>query len=68
MKIFTEKQLAKELGLSYWTIRTWRLQLGLPHIKTGGRIFYRLEAVKSWMEEQEQVSQQAFLADLKRII
>lgn len=68
MKIFTEKQLAKELGLSYWTIRTWRLQLGLPHIKTAGRIFYRLEAVKSWMEEQEQANQQEYFEDLKRII
>ena len=68
MKILTEKQLAKELDVSHWTIRTWRLQLGLPHIRTSGRIFYRLEAVKVWMEKQERTNEQEFLEDLKSII
>ena len=54
--ILTEKKLAEKLGLSYWTIRGWRLQLGLPHIRTAGRIFYRLESVEKWMQEKEQSS------------
>lgn len=53
MKLFTEKELAAELGLSPWTIRNWRLQLGMPHIRTAGRIFYRQESVVAWMDKQE---------------
>lgn len=45
MTVLSEKELAKELGVSYWTIRGWRLQLNLPHFRTAGRIFYRMESV-----------------------
>lgn len=54
MRVLSEKELAEELGMSHWTVRTWRLQLGLPHFRTAGRIFYRLESVQAWMSEQEQ--------------
>ncbi|MDF2788006.1 MAG: Helix-turn-helix domain [Neobacillus sp.] len=54
MKILSEKELASELGLSQWTVRTLRLQRGLPHFRTSGRIFYRLESVISWMDKQEE--------------
>lgn len=53
MIILTEKELAKKLGVSYWTIRNWRLQLGLPHFRTTRRIFYNWESVIQWMSEQE---------------
>jgi len=53
IKIFSEKELAIALGLSSWTIRLWRLQAGLPHFRTAGRIFYRLEAVLEWIESEE---------------
>jgi hypothetical protein len=56
MKVLSEKELAVELGLSFWTVRTLRLQSGLPHFKTAGRIFYRLSSVLQWMTEQEQAS------------
>lgn len=56
MKILSEKELANELGLSSWTIRTLRLQKGMPHFRTAGRIFYRMETVERWMEEQEKSS------------
>lgn len=52
-KVLSEKELAGELGLSPWTVRTLRLQSGLPHFRTAGRIFYRLETVLSWMDAQE---------------
>lgn len=51
--IYSEKDLAKMLNLSVWTIRLFRIQGNLPHFRTAGRIFYRLEAVKQWMEEEE---------------
>ncbi len=54
MKIYSEKELADTLECSQWTIRLWRLQAGLPHFRTSGRIFYRMEAVLRWMDEEEQ--------------
>lgn len=54
--VLSEKELAVELGLSPWTVRNFRLKLGLPHFRTARRIFYRLDAVKAWMTEQEQAS------------
>lgn len=53
IKIYTEKEIAAELMVSPWTIRLWRLQVGLPHFRTAGRIFYRLETVLHWMEVEE---------------
>lgn len=58
-KVLSEKELAAELGLSPWTVRTLRLQSGLPHFRTAGRIFYRLEAVTAWMDKQEQSGNKA---------
>lgn len=55
-KVLSEKELAGELGLSPWTVRSLRLQEGLPHIKTAGRVFYRLATVHLWFEEKEQAS------------
>lgn len=52
-RVLTEKELASELGLSPWTVRTLRLQQGLPHFRTAGRIFYRLESVQQWISQQE---------------
>ena len=52
-RVLSERELATELGISPWTARLWRLQLGMPHFRTAGRIFYRLESVLAWMTEQE---------------
>lgn len=54
-RVLSEKEIAAELGISPWTVRTLRLQSGLPHFRTAGRIFYRLETVLTWMDKQEQV-------------
>lgn len=59
IKILSEKELASELGLSPWTVRTLRLQSGLPHFRTAGRVFYRLESVLSWMSTQETQTRKA---------
>lgn len=58
-KVLSEKELAAELGLSPWTIRTLRLQKGLPHFRTAGRIFYRIEVVTAWIEAQEKTGNKA---------
>ena len=60
MKVLTEKELAVELGLSPWTVRTMRLQKGLPHFRTAGRIFCRLHSVEAWMDNQEKGRVQEF--------
>lgn len=54
MNVLSEKELAKNLGVSPWTIRNWRLKAGLPYFGTAGRIFYRIEAVSDWMKQEEQ--------------
>ena len=53
ISVMTEQELAETLHLSKWTVRKWRLAGGLPHIKIGRRIFYRLQAVEEWLREQE---------------
>ncbi len=53
MKMFTERELAEELGVSPWTIRLWRIKANLPYIRTAGRIFYRMETVVRWMAQEE---------------
>ncbi len=53
MKIYTEIELAAELNVSHWTIRRWRVSAGLPHFRTAGRIFYRMESVLAWMNKAE---------------
>ncbi|MDL2280827.1 hypothetical protein LJC10_03075 [Selenomonadales bacterium OttesenSCG-928-I06] len=40
-------------------MRTLRLQSGLPHFRTAGRVFYRLESVLSWMSTQETQTRKA---------
>lgn len=55
-RVLNEREIAAELGLSPWTIRRLRLQLGLPYFRTAGRVFYRLETVRSWMAEMESES------------
>jgi len=54
MHILSEKELASELGISPWTIRGWRLSAGLPHFRTAGRIFYRMNSVLAWMDREEE--------------
>ncbi|MDU2065508.1 MAG: hypothetical protein E6713_11835 [Sporomusaceae bacterium] len=56
MKILSERELAHELGLSYWTIRLLRINQHLPHFRTAGRIFYRMESVLAWMDKQENMT------------
>ena len=49
MKILTEKELADCWNVSCWTIRNWRLNDGLPHLRTKqGRIYYNMDSVENW--------------------
>jgi hypothetical protein len=52
-KLFTEKEVAKALNISIWTVRRWRLKANLPYIGDGRRYFYRLSSVRSWIKAQE---------------
>ncbi len=54
MKIFTERELARELKVSPWTVRGWRIKANLPHFRTAGRVFYRMESVINWMDKEEE--------------
>lgn len=57
-KVLNEREIAAELGVSPATVRRWRLQLGLCHFRTAGRVFYRLESVLAWISEQEKKNSQ----------
>ena len=52
-KLFTEAELATELGISSWTVRRWRINEGLPVCKIAGRFMYRLDSVIKWLESFE---------------
>ena len=56
--ILSEKELAAQLGMSYWTIRDLRLRQGLPHFRCGKKVLYRLITVLEWIEQQEYASTQ----------
>ena len=57
--VMTEKELASYLGVSYWTVRGWRLQEENPLPTVGpGRILYRLQTVEEWMQRSETMSVQ----------
>ena len=56
--ILSEKELAAQLGMSYWTIRDLRLRQGLPHFQCGRKVLYRLTTVLEWINQQEQASTQ----------
>ncbi len=60
-RVLSEKELAYELGLSSWSVRSLRLKLGLPHFRTSRRIFYRLDTVQAWMAAQEEQSSHKFV-------
>ena len=51
-ELFVEAK-GKEHGFSPWTLRRWLLSEGLPHIRIGGRIFYRIGSIKSWLDQRE---------------
>jgi hypothetical protein len=47
--LLTTQQLAQRLGLALITLQTWRAQgLGIPFIKVGRRVFYRLADVQRY--------------------
>ncbi len=52
--LLTTKQVAKKLGLSYYTIMTWRSvkRYPLKYIKVGRRIRYRLSDVEAFLRER----------------
>ena len=57
-KVLNEREVAAEFGVSPATVRRWRLQLGAPHFRTAGKIFYRISSLLSWIEKMEQNSSQ----------
>lgn len=57
-KVLNEREVAAEFGVTPSTVRRWRLQLGMPHFRTAGRVFCRLEKILEWMDKMEQSSSQ----------
>ena len=50
--MLTEKECAKRLGLSFWTLRQMRIYGNAPHIRLGQRIYYVYDSVVAWLSQQ----------------
>ena len=50
--MLTEKECAKRLGVSFWTLRQMRIYGNAPHIRLGQRIYYVYGAIVKWLEER----------------
>lgn len=50
----TPVQLAKELGVTMRTLSRWEaLRIGPPRTIVGRKIFYKIEAVRIWLDAPE---------------
>ena len=50
-----QKQLARRWGISHRTLENWRYRgQGLPFLRLGGKIFYRVEEVEAYESRQTQ--------------
>lgn len=50
MELMDAKDAAKYVGVfSYWTILQLAQQGKVPHIRVGRRVFFRAEALDSWI-------------------
>ena len=52
-RFLCQKQLAKRWGISHRTLESWRYRgIGLPYLKLGGRIVYRIEEIEAYEARQ----------------
>lgn len=50
----TRAQAAAQMGLSEDTLARWETQRkGPPCIRLGRKVYYRIEAIRDWMRDQE---------------
>jgi len=56
--ILTVSQLADLLGVHQDTIYTMVRQKQIPHFRIRSRIFFRVESINAWMQEQERSNTQ----------
>lgn len=52
IRILSESELSQYLHMTKSSIRTLRLQKGLPYFRTANRIFYCLEDVLEWIHAE----------------
>lgn len=54
-RFLCQKQLAKRWGISHRTLENWRYRgHGLPFLKLGSKVFYRIEDVEAYEVLQAQ--------------
>ncbi|WP_043743558.1 helix-turn-helix transcriptional regulator [Paramagnetospirillum magneticum] len=52
-RFLCQKQLAKRWGISHRTLESWRYRgIGLPYLKLGGRIVYRIGDIEAYEAQQ----------------
>jgi excisionase family DNA binding protein len=52
-EMLTEGEAAGELGVTYWTVRRWRLAGKLRYYKIGGRYFYSPTQIQQFILASE---------------
>ena len=50
--VLTERECAKRLGISFWTLRTLRIREKPPHILLGSRIYYVYDTLVDWLSQR----------------
>ena len=58
-RVLTMRELADELGVSYWTIWRWQREGKIPTIRLGRKLFFRLAAVEARLTAMEAESLRA---------
>lgn len=54
-RFLCQKQLARRWGISHRTLENWRYRgQGLPFLKLGGKVFYRIDEVEAYEARQIQ--------------
>ncbi len=53
-RLLSGVELAKELGVSRWTIRNWRIDRGMPSTRVGTIYYYRRSEVEGWLSKNKE--------------
>lgn len=53
-RLLSTAELSKELGVSRWTVRNWRVVRGMPSIKVGTLYYYRRSEVEEWLSKNKE--------------
>jgi excisionase family DNA binding protein len=54
------KQLCERYPFKPWTVRTYCSQGKIPFVKIGRKVFFRIEEIERWLDQQARPARDAF--------